>query len=278
MSPYATFFHSYDNLRNQINKEGAMAELTTTNAKMQAGYELLAKQKYVLACDIWLETWDALKEIMSENEMGSIKELDAMPEWTQFPSNFVQDLEAELHNAGIDNPEYHQKRIVYCEDLLKYVNEDIIITGNTKRAIADAYFELGNSEECDRLYSRWLDEDPQWGWGYLGWAMCYESENFNEGNSKKAREIIERGLDETDVRDRLDVVDHALAFYEEYGGEAARTTELRTEFARLKAASPGSYTEHKAIPVTSDKIGRNDPCPCGSGKKYKKCHGKAVGE
>jgi preprotein translocase subunit SecA len=24
----------------------------------------------------------------------------------------------------------------------------------------------------------------------------------------------------------------------------------------------------------SDKIGRNDPCPCGSGKKYKKCHGK----
>src|SRR5438128_10358365 len=23
------------------------------------------------------------------------------------------------------------------------------------------------------------------------------------------------------------------------------------------------------------KIGRNDPCPCGSGKKYKKCHGQA---
>ncbi|HVG04355.1 MAG TPA: SEC-C metal-binding domain-containing protein [Burkholderiaceae bacterium] len=23
-----------------------------------------------------------------------------------------------------------------------------------------------------------------------------------------------------------------------------------------------------------DKIGRNDPCPCGSGKKYKQCHGK----
>lgn len=27
--------------------------------------------------------------------------------------------------------------------------------------------------------------------------------------------------------------------------------------------------------VTSQlsKVGRNDPCPCGSGKKYKKCHG-----
>ena len=24
------------------------------------------------------------------------------------------------------------------------------------------------------------------------------------------------------------------------------------------------------------KVGRNDPCPCGSGKKYKKCHGQAA--
>ena len=24
------------------------------------------------------------------------------------------------------------------------------------------------------------------------------------------------------------------------------------------------------------KVGRNEPCPCGSGKKYKKCHGAAV--
>ncbi|HKC51992.1 MAG TPA: SEC-C metal-binding domain-containing protein [Myxococcota bacterium] len=23
----------------------------------------------------------------------------------------------------------------------------------------------------------------------------------------------------------------------------------------------------------SPKVGRNDPCPCGSGKKFKKCHG-----
>ncbi len=26
-------------------------------------------------------------------------------------------------------------------------------------------------------------------------------------------------------------------------------------------------------PVTTEKVGRNDPCPCGSGKKFKKCHG-----
>jgi len=30
-----------------------------------------------------------------------------------------------------------------------------------------------------------------------------------------------------------------------------------------------------AITVDGDKVGRNDPCSCGSGKKYKKCHGRA---
>ena len=33
--------------------------------------------------------------------------------------------------------------------------------------------------------------------------------------------------------------------------------------------------EEKPKPFVSSgpKVGRNDPCPCGSGKKYKKCHG-----
>ncbi len=32
--------------------------------------------------------------------------------------------------------------------------------------------------------------------------------------------------------------------------------------------------EHKPFVRTGQKVGRNDPCPCGSGKKYKQCHGK----
>jgi preprotein translocase subunit SecA len=33
----------------------------------------------------------------------------------------------------------------------------------------------------------------------------------------------------------------------------------------------------KPQPIRVDaKIGRNDPCPCGSGKKYKNCHGAGI--
>jgi len=32
----------------------------------------------------------------------------------------------------------------------------------------------------------------------------------------------------------------------------------------------------KTVRHDGPKVGRNDPCPCGSGKKYKKCHGAAA--
>jgi preprotein translocase subunit SecA len=42
------------------------------------------------------------------------------------------------------------------------------------------------------------------------------------------------------------------------------------------AASGGQDAKVETIHRASPKVGRNDPCPCGSGKKYKKCHGAAA--
>ncbi len=40
--------------------------------------------------------------------------------------------------------------------------------------------------------------------------------------------------------------------------------------------SGGGKSAPQTVKRTSEKVGRNDPCPCGSGKKYKKCHGAAA--
>jgi preprotein translocase subunit SecA len=41
--------------------------------------------------------------------------------------------------------------------------------------------------------------------------------------------------------------------------------------------TPDDQAAVKRTPVQSGpKIGRNDPCPCGSGKKYKSCHGRGL--
>ncbi|MGB7861092.1 MAG: SEC-C metal-binding domain-containing protein, partial [Acidimicrobiia bacterium] len=50
-------------------------------------------------------------------------------------------------------------------------------------------------------------------------------------------------------------------------------TQPATQPKRVEAAPAG--VTRSTEPVTSDKVGRNDPCPCGSGKKYKRCHGAA---
>ncbi|MDR9390523.1 MAG: preprotein translocase subunit SecA [Trueperaceae bacterium] len=47
--------------------------------------------------------------------------------------------------------------------------------------------------------------------------------------------------------------------------------------AALTGAARGGQAQSKTKPVeVGDKVGRNDPCPCGSGKKYKHCHGRAA--
>jgi uncharacterized protein YecA (UPF0149 family) len=44
--------------------------------------------------------------------------------------------------------------------------------------------------------------------------------------------------------------------------------QAATNTRRLGIAAPRPSAQ------VAPKVGRNDPCPCGSGKKYKKCHGR----
>ena len=55
--------------------------------------------------------------------------------------------------------------------------------------------------------------------------------------------------------------------------EAASATEMATA---QEQAIDGSQGAQRIDPIRNrgSRVGRNDPCPCGSGKKYKKCHGR----
>ena len=57
---------------------------------------------------------------------------------------------------------------------------------------------------------------------------------------------------------------------------AERIRERVPSGARLVKAFNTTFAADFAEPVIAgDRVGRNDPCPCGSGKKYKHCHGAA---
>jgi len=54
--------------------------------------------------------------------------------------------------------------------------------------------------------------------------------------------------------------------------ERLRLAGLEPVFA-AEEESTEPENEAEPAPPPAGKVGRNDPCPCGSGKKYKKCHG-----
>jgi hypothetical protein len=81
----------------------------------------------------------------------------------------------------------------------------------------------------------------------------------------------------------FELYDHVLSTWEGYRNEAKGEGELEitsnrpsVEYVSPKREyTPYVPTESPAIKqAVSEKIGRNDPCPCKSGKKYKKCCGK----
>ena len=69
----------------------------------------------------------------------------------------------------------------------------------------------------------------------------------------------------------LDVIDKEVVTFL-MKAEVRQNTE-RKEVVKGNAAEDNSKVK-KQTPKKAEKIGRNEPCPCGSGKKYKQCCGK----
>ena len=88
------------------------------------------------------------------------------------------------------------------------------------------------------------------------------------------------------IRDRLDAVSgnfkqklvsrmQQRARVHEDATAAAVDDRLQPDDSAARAALGTGQGQRQGAPASAEKEpGRNDPCPCGSGKKYKKCHGR----
>lgn len=76
------------------------------------------------------------------------------------------------------------------------------------------------------------------------------------------------------VKDIINGVDEELDLYNE-----ARISNMLNKFIKniplwkYKGATINQIEDSNKKAETEQKVGRNDPCPCGSGKKFKKCCG-----
>ncbi|MBI4516059.1 MAG: preprotein translocase subunit SecA [Deltaproteobacteria bacterium] len=99
----------------------------------------------------------------------------------------------------------------------------------------------------------------------------YGQRNPLQEYQKEGFEMFEAMMHQIDV----DVVEKLFTVQIARQEDVARMEQRRPQPGRLVASGGGSPPQPSKPPAVrhEDKVGRNDPCPCGSGKKYKKCHG-----
>jgi len=87
---------------------------------------------------------------------------------------------------------------------------------------------------------------------------------------EKERQLAERGAANKSEEENVEEDQRET----KASGRAATRTRPRGAKAAAASADGGDGARSEPVRREKPKVGRNDPCPCGSGKKYKKCHGK----
>jgi len=101
----------------------------------------------------------------------------------------------------------------------------------------------------------------------------------HEGTRSWAEKSVWNGLEIIETKDgKIEDTHGKVEFIANFTHKGTR--KIHHESAEFKKEdgkwyfSKGEFVPQKQFIRTDPKIGRNDPCPCGSGKKYKKCCGK----
>jgi preprotein translocase subunit SecA len=116
---------------------------------------------------------------------------------------------------------------------------------------------------------------------YLWWLRPVISDS-GEGTAPPRRQAPVRAAVQPQRRQPLlfnNPSEPAPAFMGAARGEREASSDSafrQTDSARQPARVGGDDAPVKTVKRDEPKVGRNDPCPCGSGRKYKKCHGAAA--
>ena len=251
--------------------------------RMQDGYVAFwSNHDAVRTCDRWLEVWNGFK-LHFAPEMTRVRDVDAIFHGTEYFFNWCQEFENELGNAGVHDPRYWRERVRYVNEFLAQFSEEDEqpLQGNFLRAEAEALWSLGEQAAAEVRYEALIARLPNFAWGYIGLADCYWLDPEPTPEPKqyaRAVSIYQRALAVPELEERDAVCERLAQLYEEQGdAEQAERWRQQAEVEAegdtwLEPPWPESAVTPSVMAGASHKLGRNEPCWCGSGLKYKRCH------
>lgn len=225
---------------------------------LEDGYKEFSFSRTKEAAKIWLPAWKAAQNLLVQKGCKSQEEISDLFGHTFLNWFFDLDIalmESDMHNDRLDLNHY----LLTIPD---YMDQN-----NPRMNVAESLAALNRYDDAELMLSGWLEEDPLWTCGWTCWANIF----LDNGRKEKAHEIIERGMTTVESSAKAEKLElfyqNAEAIYRRLGATQ------RADYCAEKDRE--LLLKSKQMPITvSLKVGRNDPCPCGSGKKYKKCCGR----
>ena len=207
------------------------------------------------------ESWNNGK--LTETVEGKIQSTDAdgLAAWAK------ERFEAKLDVEALKDAEQAKELLLKTgHDFLRRELTDLeryVLLQIYDQAWKDHLYAMDHMKESIMLRA-YAEKDPKIEYKHEGHRM------FNE-----MLESIEDRVTDIIFRVRLEAGQRSKSVYNV--SQAKHEDVNQFEMAqRQRAAAQAPQGERKVKQITLDqpKVGRNDPCPCGSGKKYKKCCGK----
>jgi preprotein translocase subunit SecA len=190
---------------------------------------------------------------------------------TQFGNEVLNQFGIELKAAGVDLATLNHDELndtLVEKTRAKYEEKEKLFGGQTLRWLErHILLDIVDAQWKDHLLT--LDHLKE-GIGLRGYGQKDPLVEFK----KEAFNLFE------DMMDRIDTEAVRFLFLMQPARPEAEAKQIEQRQRRQQQnlqfqAGPAQAEAPK--PVRSGaKVGRNDPCPCGSGKKYKKCHGAAA--
>ncbi|MBO0719513.1 MAG: preprotein translocase subunit SecA [Blastocatellia bacterium] len=222
----------------------------------------------------------AIAEMILDDMIDQHLNLDTLPEDWDFQSLKVQVLyqfALDLNEAGIkvEELERDQIRARIWDTLDKMYSDKESLVGPEAMRYYERIIRLNIVDVQWKDHLLAIDHMKEWihqlGYAQKDPLVEYKKQSFDE---------FEAMLDRIDL-ETVRALYHLQVTVEEPPEQRLQRRPRRGQMNFTKAnagASAAGEDSGKPRTVVSDhpKVGRNNPCPCGSGKKYKKCHGADV--
>ncbi len=176
---------------------------------VQDGYELTEQNTSVSGCDLWLKVWENLKPRITMN-MRKVEDADGVSFQSQYLLNWFQDVEIELLNAAVEEPDYHDRRIHFCWEVIECFPESPEILPVMKRGIAESLCMSGKWVEGEAMFQEIFREYPSDPWAYITLGDIYrglwEDPEATDGfkrDEKKAEELYRMALGKDPKSDEM---------------------------------------------------------------------------